>query len=132
MCLSLFHNKSHPDCVNIISNYSGKQTSKHCSVKAALHGCVILAEYKTVAFRYDLYLFERRDERAKGDDSRVCEQLSNFCHSPDVLFPVFRSKAQVLVETSPDIVTVQAVGGDTTRHKVLFQGKCNLQKNTIA
>ena len=55
------------------------------------------------------YIFERGDERAEGDDSGVCEELSDLGHPPDVLRSVLLREAEVLVQPRPHVVAVEAV-----------------------
>ena len=63
------------------------------------------------------------DKGAESDDPGVCKELGHLAHPPDVLLPVLRGKAEVLVQAGPHIVTIKAIGRDASGHQVLFQGK---------
>lgn len=71
----------------------------------------------------------RRDERSNGNGRAVRKQLGHFGNAADVLVAVFLAEAQVLVQSKPDVVTVQAVGGDFALAEQLvleFDGDCGL------
>ena len=44
---------------------------------------------------------------------------TNLCDAADVLLPVLRREAEVLVEPRPDVVSIQAVGRDTAAEEVI-------------
>jgi hypothetical protein len=69
------------------------------------------------------YLGKWRNETAERDDSTICEELGNLCHSPDILFSIFLREAQILVKARPDIVSVESVRGDPARDQESFQFK---------
>ena len=70
-----------------------------------------------------MYLLEWRDERAQCHDARVGKELSDLCHPADVLLAVLGGEAEVLVQPRPDVVAVEAVGGDAAGDEVLLQGE---------
>ena len=55
-----------------------------------------------------------RDERGDGDGVGVGEQLGDLANTANVLVAISLAEAQVLVQAEADVVTVQAVGVDTT------------------
>lgn len=70
-------------------------------------------------------LAERRDEACDAHQAGVGEKLGHFRNAPDVLFPVFRGEAQVLVQSVANVVSVQGVTRDGVGYEVLFQGKAD-------
>ena len=69
------------------------------------------------------YLFERADEGRDAHDSSVSEQLGHLRDSADVLLPVLRGEAQVLVEPRADVVPIQTIGRNPLGNQVLLQRK---------
>lgn len=51
------------------------------------------------------------DEACDGDRAGVREQFGHLGDAADVLLAVFGREAEILVQTEPDVVAVQAVGG---------------------
>jgi hypothetical protein len=43
--------------------------------------------------------------------------------SPDIFLPVLRTESQILIQSRPHIIAVQAVGRYSLRHQILLQGK---------
>ena len=46
------------------------------------------------------------NEAGDADDAPIGKELGNFADSSDVFFPVLGGKPQVLVQPSPNVVTV--------------------------
>ncbi len=61
-----------------------------------------------------IYLPEGRNKGTKGNNSRISKELANLSHTTDVLLTILRSESKVLVQASPDVVTVQSIGRNTS------------------
>ena len=61
------------------------------------------------------------DEARETDDASVGKQLGHLGDASDVLEPVLGREAEVLVQSVPDVVSVEAVRGDASPHQVLLQ-----------
>jgi len=73
------------------------------------------------AFDVHVYLSERTDETRQTDDSSVCKQLRDLGDTSNVLFAIFRTEAEILVESVADIVSIQAVRRNSLARQVAFQ-----------
>lgn len=58
-------------------------------------------------------LLEGRNKTAQANNPSVGEEFRNLGYSPNVLLPVLRCKAQIVVQTGAHVVAVQTVTGDT-------------------
>lgn len=90
---------------------------RHARLTARMGGLVELTRQVTVGA-------VRTDEAGDGDGARIGEELGHFGDAPDVLFAVLGREAQVFVQAEPNVVAVEAVGGQVVwfPQKGLLQG----------
>ncbi len=58
------------------------------------------------------YLSKGTDEAGEAHNTSISKQLGHLSNTADILLSVFRREAEVLVETSTDIVSIQAICRD--------------------
>ena len=55
------------------------------------------------------YLPIGTDETCQANNSTIGEELCYLRDTPDILLPVIRTETEILVETVPDVVAIEAV-----------------------
>src|SRR5208337_70694 len=63
---------------------------------------------------------ERRNKRAKNNETRLRHELGNLANAADVFDPIKFRKSQILIEPMPYIIAVEHDGVDATRIKPGF------------
>jgi len=66
-----------------------------------------------------------RDEGRNRDDACIGKQLGDFTNPSDVLIPVLLAETKVLIQTEPDVIPIESIGGFLQVKKVLFQSTSN-------
>ncbi len=61
------------------------------------------------------------DEAGDADEAAVSEELSDLCHSTDVLLSIARGEPQVSIHTHTDVVAVECVRRDALTHEQVLQ-----------
>lgn len=69
------------------------------------------------------HLGEGTDEAGDTDDPSISEELGHLGDTADVLLAVLLGEAQIFVQPSPDVISIQTVGRDALANQVLLQSK---------
>jgi len=63
------------------------------------------------------------DEAGEADDSSIGKELGHFGDTSDVLLSIFVTESEVLVQSMPNVITVQTVGWNALADKKLLEGE---------
>ena len=66
----------------------------------------------------------RGDEAGHGDEAGIGKEFGHFAYAADILFAVFRRKAQILVQAVAHVVTVKDIGEPVSLNQRMLQCEC--------